>query len=233
MVILTKPDRKESSMNKVFAIMLSAAVAAGISGCMSVSSDTLRARSGPEQGEKLEIAGIGLSQEAVEKIWATKFPKKPVVSLSFIVFPSSYRGNPVEDDLKLALIRALDGLEFVDRVVPVPSFITPSPLSFEAIQQLGIRSLCEYSVVLRAEENKDFSYTLLSKNMYRFESKLEYLVVDNETTAIIAADILNSSEDVRIELFSDEAIRKAKESIYAEQEELIRAKMGLLFSKAH
>ncbi len=204
-----------------------------VSGCMSsASSDTLRARAYDDPVEKLSVAQVGLPQETVDRIWQTKFPKKPVVSLSFIVFPSRYERGRVEDDLKLALVRALDDIDFVDRVVPVPFFITPSPLSFEAIQQLGIRSLCEYSVVLRAEQDASFSYTLLSKNMYRFSSKLEYLVVDNETTAIIAADVLNTSEDVKIELFSDKEITKAKEAIYKQQADLIRAKTIALFRPA-
>jgi hypothetical protein len=63
-------------------------------------------------------------------------------------------------------------------------------------------------------------------------STLEYLMVDNRTTAIIASDKLFSEMQTPVEIFTDKEYQKQMAQMYEEQAKLLSNQLEALFKKA-
>jgi hypothetical protein len=212
--------------------------ALAFAGCATDSYDTFRARATQYDTANITVNPTGLSAEQIKTILSTRFPKKDRVSIAlfYLVGPKGgYRGYDsgasVEDELKTCLVRGLAKSANVDRLVPIPPVLVPAALTFDIIQQLGIRSLSEYSLIVYGDAYSASSWQKFAEGKYTFNSKVDFLLVDNETTAIIAADKLISNIDVKIEVFNDIEYTKAKAALFAEQEKAITAKMNALFAR--
>jgi hypothetical protein len=68
------------------------------------------------------------------------------------------------------------------------------------------------------------------KGEFKFESDIEFTLIDNQTTAIIASDRLYSSVIKKTQLLSDKDIEEATDEIYTLQAELLAAKLNTLFN---
>ena len=212
---------------KKIAVLLAAAVMTV--GCATRSFDTLDARSNDYDATNITVAGVGLTADQIKTILGTKFPKKDRVSVAFF-FMAGDRWSSLED-LKEHLVRGLKAAAPVQRVVPVPPFIIPRTVTFEAVQQVGVRTLSEYSLLVLGNSRTSATWKKISEGKYTFHSDLDFMLIDNETTAIIAADKLISDIDVPIRIFSDKEYLKARELLFTEQEKAITAAVNKLFSR--
>jgi hypothetical protein len=66
---------------------------------------------------------------------------------------------------------------------------------------------------------------------YKFESDIEFSLIDNQTTAIIASDRLYSSIIKKRTLLSSQDIEEAEDEIYTLQAKLLTEKLNILFNK--
>jgi hypothetical protein len=64
---------------------------------------------------------------------------------------------------------------------------------------------------------------------FKFESDIEFSLIDNQTTAIIASDRLYSSMIKKRESLSSNDIEEAEDEIYTLQAELLTEKLNALF----
>lgn len=180
-------------------------------------------------GSTIAVGEGGLSRDQVSSILATKFPPEEPVSVSIFYL---FRDENIDgyDPLR-AIVAKLKELPFIDRIVIVPRILYGTGISLDRIQQIGVRSLSEYSIVFFSDaENVFFSYKSPA-GTYIVSSTLEFMLVDNRTTAIIATDTLFSEFDTTFELFSDKAYRESLDAMYAEQTKLLNAKLTTLFSR--
>jgi len=119
--------------------------------------------------------------------------------------------------------------EKIARVIPVPTFLIPQKINFAKIQELGIRTMSEYVLVLYLDASTLFKWTVIIETEYEIESIVDFLLVDSQTTAIIATDKLYSSVLYRANIFKPGEREKAEIEIFAEQGEILGEKMKGLF----
>lgn len=174
----------------------------------------------------------GLTREQIDAILATRFPPdKPVSVAVFYIVKGSYYGGmsyyPVP-----AIVRRLNDSDTIKRIVPIPEFLLPSPLTLDAVQQIGIRTLSEYSLIFYGDASKVFFSYKSPFGHYMISSTLEYLMVDNRTTAIIASDKLFSEMQTPVEIFTDKEYQKQMAQMYEEQAKLLSNQLEALFKKA-
>ncbi len=201
------------------------------SSCATGSYGTARFRNDSMDNSNISISPNGLSKDQIDVILGTKFPPDKPISLSlfFLVQNSYYRS--VNYDPTLAIIKKIDGTKYINRIVPVPKIMLPDKLTFDSIQQIGIRSLSEYSIVFYGDyENVLFSYKS-PLGHYMLSSTLDFILIDNRTTAIIASDKLFSEFQTPIEFFTDKEYQKNLEKMYQEQADILFDKLNALFSK--
>jgi hypothetical protein len=67
------------------------------------------------------------------------------------------------------------------------------------------------------------------KGEFKFESDIEFSLIDNQTTAIIASDRLYSSTIKKTQFLSDKDIEEAEDEIFTLQAELLAEKLNALF----
>jgi hypothetical protein len=117
----------------------------------------------------------------------------------------------------------------VEKFVPIPRIFIPQKLTFDVIQDLGVRSLCEYTVIFYNNSNKSMSFSQFFKGEFKFESDIEFSLIDNQTTAIIASDRLYSSIIKKRDFLGSRDIEEAEDEIYTLQAKLLADKLNNLF----
>jgi hypothetical protein len=127
------------------------------------------------------------------------------------------------------LVSELQKNEKIARVIPVPTFLIPQKINFAKIQELGIRTMSEYVLVLYVDANTLFKWTVILETEYEIESIIDFLLVDSQTTAIIATDKLYSSVLYRANIFKPKEKEKEEIEIFSEQAEILGQKMRSLF----
>lgn len=199
-----------------------------LSGCATSSLGTARFRDQAMEAGAISLSTAGLSKEQVEVILGTRFPPEKPVSVSlFYLVGNDY--SSVKYDPTPAIIKKLSDTKHIQRIVPVPHILLPEALTFDAIQQVGIRALCEYSIVFYGSyRNALFSYKS-PLGHYMISSTLDFLLIDNRTTAIIASDKIFSEFQTPIEFFSDKNRQKNLEKMYEEQANAFYEKIINLF----
>ena len=176
------------------------------------------------------ISEKGLSTEQINGILSTRFPPENTVSLAVIFL---YRYNSLSannNGLSYYIMNEGRNINGVEKFVPVPRIFIPSKLSFENIQELGIRSLCEYTLIFYNNSNRTMTFSQFLRGEFKFESDIEFSLIDNQTTAIIASDRLYSSIIVKRQSLSNQDIEEAEDEIYTLQAKLLAEKLNILFN---
>jgi hypothetical protein len=176
------------------------------------------------------ISEKGLDKDAIKNILATEFPPENAVSIAVIFLYSynSYNGN--NNGLSYYIMNEGKNINSVEKFVPIPRIFIPQKLTFDTIQELGIRSLCEYTLIFYNNSNKSMTFSQFIRGEFKFESDIEFFLIDNQTTAIIASDRLYSSIIKALQLLSDKDIEEAENEIYTLQAKLLTEKLNKLFN---
>jgi hypothetical protein len=176
------------------------------------------------------ISEKGLSAEQVNSILATKFPPRNTVSLAviFLYRYNSYSAN--NNGLSYYIMNEGKNINRVEKFVPIPRIFIPSKFTFDSIQELGIRSLCEYTLIFYNNSNRTMTFSQFLRGEFKFESDIEFSLIDNQTTAIIASDRLYSSIIKERTLLSNQDIEEAEDEIYTLQAKLLTEKLTILFN---
>jgi hypothetical protein len=211
-----------------------------LSGCSTASYGTSSFRPAAPAMDGIAVPAGSLTSDQINAILATKFPPAKPVSLAiFYLVKPRYAGasDPARDyDPMPAIVAKLRASGLFVKVVPVPPFLLPvsnilvPAASIDAIQQIGIRTLSEYSLVLTGNaENVLFSYKSPLGNTM-ISSTLNVLLLDNRSSAIIATDKLFSEFQTPADFFSDKNAHETMEKLYGEQSEVLVKKLQDLFT---
>jgi hypothetical protein len=195
------------------------------------SYDSFSYRTGSFNETNVTISEKGLSEQQINSILATGFPPKKTVSLAviFLYRYSSYSAN--NNGFSYYIMNEGRNINGIEKFVPIPGIFIPPKLSFANIQELGIRSLCEYTLIFYNNSNKTMTFSQFLSGEFKFESDIEFSLIDNQTTAIIASDRLYSSVIKKRRLLSNEDIEEAEDEIYTSQAQLLKEKLISLFNK--
>jgi hypothetical protein len=113
----------------------------------------------------------------------------------------------------------------------VPRVFVPQAITFDIIQDLGIRSLCEYTLIFYSNSNRTMTFSQWITGEFKFESDIEFSLIDNQTMAIIASDRLYSSIIKKGSSLNSKDIEEAEHEIYTLQAKLLAEKLNILFRK--
>lgn len=198
-------------------------------GCATQSYNTARFRDSDYTASNIAVSEGSLSQSQINAIMATDFPPAEDVSVSYFYtnIDDYYRND--DFDPSFEVIESLKQVYRVSRIVPIPDALMGATLDIDTIQQIGIRTLSEYSLVLIGDSSKSFFSYKTPAGSYIYESELDFLLIDNRTTAIIATDKLFSEMEIETQLFSDENYEMARKAMYLEQAALLAEKLNALF----
>ena len=190
-------------------------------GCAAapVSYDSFSYRESSFIETNVAISDNGLSKDQIDNILSTKFPPENTVSLAviFLYRPTAYSAN--NNGLSYYIMNQGKNINNVEKFVPIPRIFVPQRLTFDIIQDLGIRSLCEYTLIFYNNSNRTMTFLQWLSGEFKFESDIEFSLIDNQTTAIIASDRLYSSLIKKGR--SDKDIEEAEDEIYTLQAELL------------
>jgi hypothetical protein len=201
-----------------------------ISGCARHSAyDTAQFREREYQTGGITFTEGGLSESQIRAITSTRPPTSFPVDLSLILVKNGYVESEMEQLFVKNVIDGLKASDKVDRIVPIPKFLLPRQLSFSAIQELGVRTLTEYVIVLIVDAESLFNYTEILKTQYRINSTVDFILVDSQTTAILTSDRLFSETVYNDNLFNVGEERKAQNEIFAEQGAVLGSNISKLF----
>jgi len=218
-------------MNKYFGCFLISFLF--FAGCTTAPSsyDSFSYRESNFNETDVAISEKGLSVEQINSILSTKFPPRNTVSLAviFLYRYNSYSAN--NNGLSYYIMNEGKNINRVEKFVPIPRIFIPSRLSFDNIQELGIRSLCEYTLIFYNNSYRTMTFSQFLSGEYKFESDIEFSLIDNQTTAIIASDRLYSSLIKKRTLLSSQDIEEAEDEIYTLQAKLLTEKLNILFNK--
>jgi len=199
-------------------------------GCAAApaSYDSFSYRENSFTETNVTISDKGLSKEQINTILSTKFPPKNTVSLAviFLYRFNTYSAN--NNGLSYYIMNQGKNINKVEKFVPIPRIFIPQKLTFDIIQDLGIRSLCEYTLIFYNNSNRTMTFYQWITGEFKFESDIEFSLIDNQTTAIIASDRLYSS--ILKKGRSDKEIEEAEDEIYTLQAKLLAEKLNLLFN---
>jgi hypothetical protein len=187
-------------MKKALSAAVALIVIFQISSRTTSSLGTTQYRTAGMDTNNIALSPNGLSKDQIDTILSTQFPPKQPVSLSLFYLPNRHydKYDPVP-----SIINKINRSGIIERIVPIPSILYPKSISFDAIQQIGIRSLSEYSLLLFGETENVFSSYKSPSGNYMLTSTLEFMIIDNRTTAIIASDKLYSEFQIPVQLFTD------------------------------
>jgi hypothetical protein len=193
------------------------------------SYDSFSYRESEFNETNVTVSEKGLSREQISSILSTKFPPKNTTSLA-VIFLYRYNSYNVNNNgLSYYIMNQGKTIKNVEKFVPIPRIFIPRNLTFDVIQDLGIRSLCEYTLIFYNNSNKTMTFSQWIRGEFKFESDIEFSLIDNQTTAIIASDRLYSSIIKKRESLSSNDIEEAEDEIYTLQAELLTEKLNVLF----
>ncbi|MDR2906142.1 MAG: hypothetical protein LBU73_09330 [Helicobacteraceae bacterium] len=213
----------------LFAAFFAALFVVGCASRAPTSYDSFSHRATDFEKTTVTLSEKGLSKEAIQNILATKFPPKNKTSVAVIFLYSYDSYNAKNNDLSYYIMDRGKNINYVEKLVPVPRVFIPYKLTFDVIQELGIRSLCEYTLIFYNNSRKSMTFSQWVSGEFKFESDIEFLLIDNQTTAIIASDRLYSNVIKKSRLLSAEDIEEAEDEIYTLQAKLLVEKLNLLF----
>jgi hypothetical protein len=201
-------------------------------GCASAPKEAYNSFSSRGSGyneTSVTISEKGLNKEQIANILSTKFPPKNTVSVAVIFLYRYFTYSANNKELSFYIMDQGKKINNVEKFVPIPRIFIPQKLTFDIVQDLGIRSLCEYTLIFYNSSNKTMTFSQWIKGEFKFESNIEFSLIDNQTTAIIASDRLYSSTVKKTQFLSDKDIEEAEDEIFTLQAELLAEKMNALF----
>jgi len=202
-------------------------------GCaMAPSSyDSFTHRENEFNQTNVTISERGLTQDQINSILSTRFPPENTVSVA-VIFLNRFNTRSVNNNgLPYYIMNQGRNINNIENFVPIPRIFIPQGLTFDIIQDLGIRSLCEYTLIFYSSSNRSMTFSQWIRGEFKFESDIEFTLIDNQTTAIIASDRLYSSIIKKRQTLSDNDIEEAEHEIYTLQANLLAEKLNILFNK--
>ena len=215
------------------AFIISTILTLSFFGCSSAPSsyDSFSQRTGDFNETSLAISEKGLSREMIEIILSTKFPADNDVSIA-VIFLYNYKSyNANNSGLSYYIMNQGKNINYVEKFVPIPRIFIPRNLTFETIQELGIRSLCEYTLIFYNNSNRTMTFSQWISGEFKFESDIEFSLIDNQTTAIIASDRLYTNIIKKRQSLGGKDIEEAEDEIYTLQSNLLAEKLNILFGR--
>lgn len=203
------------------------------SGCAAHQSyNTSQFRDRSVNTEKIALNKDGLSLEQIKLISSTKPPKKFPVDIAVILVTDGYISSEVKNTITYNMVSELKKYNKIKRITIIPKFLLPNQLGFNTIQELGVRSLSEYTLVLHINSSDVFNWTKLINSQYEVHSDIDYILVDSYTSAMLTSDKLFSKQIYETNLFEIKERRKAQKQLFAEQGNLLANNIKSLFSSA-
>lgn len=201
-----------------------------VSGCATHTAyDTARMRQREYRTEIITLNPDGLSRQQIQTITSTKPPAEFPIDVSLIFLKDGYISNTLEQMFVSNVINELKNSSRIDRIVPVPSFLIPGDINFPVIQELGIRTLSEYVMVFVLDDETFFDYTKILETQYKLTSAADFILIDSQTTAILASDRLFSEITYDQNIFKIGEREKAEKEIFTEQGSVMGKKISELF----
>ncbi len=137
----------------------------------------------------------------------------------------------MEETFTYNVIQEFNKSKKIKRITLIPDFLVPHPISFNAIQELGVRSLSEYIIVFNMDGSELFRWTNILKDKYEITSSVNFIIVDSFTSAMLTSDKLYSTQEYYEKLFELGERKKAQKILFTEQSELLAKKIEALFAK--
>lgn len=191
--------------------------------------DTSQFRQRDVQYEKIALNKDGLTREQIKVISSTKPPKTFPVDISLILLKNGYINSTAEDIFVRNIIKGLSKSRKIKRVTVIPDFLVAQPVSFNTIQELGVRSLSEYVVVFYLDARELFTWTKIIETQYEINSAIAFILVDSYTSAMLTSDKLYSTQKYKKKMFALGEQKKAQETLFSEQAALLGKKINRLF----
>jgi len=175
----------------------------------------------------------GLSAEQIKVISATKPPKDFPVDVAIIFISNGYIASDLKEELQYGVIEELKKSNEIERITIIPNFIVPRNLSFASIQELGIRSLSEIVIIFNMDSNSIYQqFNLFSADKIKITSKIDYMIIDSQTSAILTTEKLYSEKIYDEKIFKQNENRKAIKNIISDQTKILGNSINILFQKA-
>jgi len=193
--------------------------------------DTAQFREREYETGKITLTQEGLTQEQIQAISSTRRPTNFPIDVSLIIIKNQPINNELEQLYVSKMLEELKKSEMIKRIVPVPKYILPERVNFPVIQELGIRTLTEYVILFILDEETFFRWTKILETRFEITSAVDFLVIDSQTTAILASDRLFSQITYEESIFKVGEKKKAQEEIFTEQGQFLGEKLNLLFSQ--
>lgn len=181
---------------------------------------------------KVALSKGGLTNQQIKTIAATKPPSKFPLNLAVIFVVDSQVSNEVMNEISYEVISSLKKIDKIGRLTVIPNYIVPENLNFSAIQELGIRSLSEYVLVINLSGRNVFQWTAIVESKFELQSDIEYLFVDSFTTAMLTSDRLISKQVYTSNMFSVGEEKKARSQLFAEQGNLLEKNIDRLLNSS-
>jgi hypothetical protein len=175
----------------------------------------------------LVVSDTRLSREMIDAFLSTKFPPADNASIAVL---SLFSAN--DNEFSYYVLNQENNINHVERLVPIARIFIPKNITFFAIQELGLRSICEYTIILYNTTNRPMTFSRWMRGEYKFESNIEFSLIDNRTTAVIASDRLYSSVIKKRRSVSNADIEEAKNELFTLQANLLIEKLNVLFSRS-
>ena len=200
-------------------------------GCAAASMyDTAQFRERDVSFKTLALDEEGLTEEQIKAISSTKPPKEFPVDVAIMFVKEGYFSFDVEEVFASNLVEALKKSEKIDRITLIPDFLVPDRISFNTMQELGVRSLSEYIFVFYLNARDIFRSTKIIESQYQINSSVFFIVVDSYTSAMMTSDKLYSKETYVQRPFDRNERRWAQNRIFSLQGQLLGEKIDKLFS---
>lgn len=200
-------------------------------GCMASSMyDTGQFRDRDVRYEELALDEEGLTEQQIKAISSTKPPKEFPVDIAILFIRDRYFNLEVEDMFAFNLVEQLKKSDKIDRITIIPDFLIPPRVSFNIIQELGVRSLSEYVLVFYLNAADIFRSTKIYESEYEITSTASFIIVDSYTSAMLTSEKLYSTERYTQRPLERDERRWAQNRIFSKQAQLLGEKIDELFS---
>ena len=217
---------------RVLFVLLLFSMSLFVTSCVTHTAyETARFRNRDYRTDRITLTEGGLTSEEIKSITATKPPSNFPVDLALIVVKDRFVKNEIEQLFVSNVIEELKKSEKIDRITPIPRFLLPYQLNFAVIQELGIRTLSEYVIVMVVDGESFFKWTKIAESKFQITSTVDFILVDARTTAILASDRLFSTVFYQENLFKVGEKEKALKEVFGEQGELLGQKLAELFDQ--
>jgi hypothetical protein len=203
-----------------------------LTACNSATYGTAEFRDRAYNLGTLAISEDGLTAEQIRVLTSTKPPSDFPVDVALIVMKNHYLDDEVEHLLVSGLVNGVKACSQIGRITPIPRFLVPGTLGYPAIQELGIRTLSEYVLVLSINPDVFFKSTKIIESKYKISSAVDVLLLDAQTTAILTADRLYSFKIYTDNILGTDEEEAAKIELFSLQGKLLGEKLAELFNRA-